>query len=548
MDAGPPPQPTLIIRLAEVALITAVFWIEGGAPAPHVNETYYLVKAQHYWDPGFCAGNRFLESADAHETFYWSVGWLAQWVSLPAAAWIGRGLCWSLLAFAWQRLSWGVAPVRFASVLSAALMVSLVGQLHFAGEWVVGGVESKCFAYPLVMLGLHWIAENKWNRVWPALGLAGAFHPLVGGWSVLAAGCVWLTEPADSRPALRGMAPWIVLGGVLSLPGLWPALRLNAGVSPEVAREAARIYVFDRLAHHLAPLSKPGFWILDRAARHAVMIVLFVVAWQWLKPRAAAQGLERVCRFAAATLLFSAAGLAWETATAGDETLAASLLRYYPFRMADVALPVAVALAAPAVLVAVDRRTRYTAPATVLLCLLPAWHFSSVVATRLVDPTAPADRGVLLPDDWVDVCRWTRENTPPDAVFLGPRSGQSFHWRAGRADVANWKDIPQDAAGIVAWRRVCRDLFEGVDEAGHWYTFYSLASQGTAKVADNAYRYGADFVLTERYPVLQLPVVYGNGSYTVYSAEAALPASGLRPPQTEPPAIPPPRQTEDTAP
>ncbi len=543
MDSGPPSQPGLAARLAEVALIAAVFWIEGGAPAPHVNETYYLVKAKHYWDPGYCAGNLFLESSDAHETFYWSVGWLTQAASLPAAAWIGRGVCWLLLAAAWQRLSWGVAPVRYASVLSAALMVALVGRLHFAGEWIVGGVESKCFAYPLVVLGLHWVAQGKWNRVWPALGLAGAFHPLVGGWSVLAAGCVWLTEPAESRQALRGMLPWIGLGGLLALPGLWPALRLNSGVSPQVAQEAARIYVFDRLAHHLAPLSKPDFWIIDRAARHALMIVLFVGAWLWLKPRPDCVGLERVCRFAAATLLFSAAGLGWETATAGDETLSARLLRYYPFRMADVALPMAVGLAALAVLGEVGRRTRYAAPVTVLLCLLPTWHFSSVVAMRLVDPTPPADNGVLLPEDWVDVCRWARENTPQDTVFLGPRSGQSFHWRAGRADVANWKDIPQDAAGIVEWRKMCRDLFEGVDEDGNWYTFYSLASQGTAKVADNAHRYGADFVLTERYPVLQLPVVYANRSYTVYSARAALPSSGLKPP-----TLPLPRQPTDPDP
>ena len=42
------------------------------------------------------------------------------------------------------------------------------------------------------------------------------------------------------------------LGGLaLALPGLIAAIALNWGVPKEMAREAARIYVFDRLPHHL---------------------------------------------------------------------------------------------------------------------------------------------------------------------------------------------------------------------------------------------------------------------------------------------------------
>ena len=60
----------------EVGLVFVVFFVAGGAPAPHVNETYYLTKAKHYWDPAWCAGDLFLESGDAHQAFYWSIGWL----------------------------------------------------------------------------------------------------------------------------------------------------------------------------------------------------------------------------------------------------------------------------------------------------------------------------------------------------------------------------------------------------------------------------------------------------------------------------------------
>ncbi len=84
-------------RWLEIALIFLVFFVHGGASAPHVNETCYLTKAKHYWDPAWCGGDLFLESADAHLVFYWTVGWLAAFFRYPR--WLGsaalrRGGCW----------------------------------------------------------------------------------------------------------------------------------------------------------------------------------------------------------------------------------------------------------------------------------------------------------------------------------------------------------------------------------------------------------------------------------------------------------------------
>src|SRR5262245_2522577 len=79
----------------EFAAIFAICFVAGGAPAPHVNETHYLLKAKHYWDPSFCPGDMFLDSADAHVPFYWTVGWLTLWMPLGAAAWVGRAAAWA---------------------------------------------------------------------------------------------------------------------------------------------------------------------------------------------------------------------------------------------------------------------------------------------------------------------------------------------------------------------------------------------------------------------------------------------------------------------
>src|SRR5688500_10463735 len=112
-------------RLAELGLIFVIFFVTGGAPAPHVNETHYLTKAKHYWDASYCPGDFFLDSADPHLVFYWTFGWLTRLAPLAVVAWIGRVVAWALLAMAWERLSRAVTDAPWASVLSAALWVTL---------------------------------------------------------------------------------------------------------------------------------------------------------------------------------------------------------------------------------------------------------------------------------------------------------------------------------------------------------------------------------------------------------------------------------------
>src|SRR5204862_3510161 len=61
--------------------------------------------------------------------------------------------------------------------------------------------------------------------------------------------------------------------------------------------------------------------------------------------------------------------------------------------------------------------------------------------------------------EWKNLCRWIRAKTPPDAKFITPRNQQTFKWYAERAEVVTWKDIPQDAAGLVEWRQTLSEVF-----------------------------------------------------------------------------------------
>ncbi|MFW6170048.1 MAG: DUF6798 domain-containing protein [Planctomycetota bacterium] len=448
----------------EIVAILGLVFVYAGSPPPGVNEAHYLTKAKHYWNPSWCGEDVFLDSLYPHLAFYWLFGWITLFASLPTTAWIGRLIVWSLFATAWQRLSWSVLPQRFASLGTAALFLLFVERFHLAGEWAVGGIEAKAVAYPLVFFGLRSVVLGHWRAVWLWLGAASALHVLVGGWSVVAAAMCWLLG-GKSQSRFSRMIPALLAGGGVSLVGLIPALRMSKGAPPAVIEEANQIYVFGRLPHHLvfhefAP---------QRLMLFGVLLVIWIAISWYLRDRSRWWSINR---FAMASLVISCVGIAIDGLGNFDRELAARLLKLYWFRLADVAVPVAVALGGViSVRKVAPWRPRWAGAAWVLLFVVSATWLGGRVVRQQIDfrPRAetqsrPAERhGANRMHHhyraWRRVCGWIQQQTPPTSRFLTPRNQQTFKWYAGRAELACWKDIPQDPENIVRWWRLLGEVY-----------------------------------------------------------------------------------------
>lgn len=289
----------------EVLLVFGVFFAYGAWPIPDVNEQYYVGKAIHFWNPEWLAADPFLNTPDSHWLFYAAFGTLSFFFSQNALVWAGRVLIWVLTACAWVRLSRALIPRRWVAPLTAAAFAFYLESFHMAGEWIFGGVEGKGFAFPFVFWGLACFVEGKYNRAWILYGIGSAFHVLVGGWAVVASLGAWAVAahfefnatarnggengeksaklPFGARLArrLRGFggallktAPGLLVGGAISLIGVIPALKLDAGATADVLARSREIYVFERLAHHLVASSLPWTFLL----RFALLTAAFVAA------------------------------------------------------------------------------------------------------------------------------------------------------------------------------------------------------------------------------------------------------------------------------
>ncbi len=443
----------------EVWLILMVFVVYAGDPAPAINEAHYLAKAKNFWQPEWCQHDLFVTSGKAHTTFYWVFGWLTRLFSLETTAWIGRVAGWLLLAVGLQRLTWAVVATRYASVLAAFLWLAGIEHGNLAGEWVVGGIEAKVPAYGFVLLALERMVRGDWKWVWPLLGAASAFHVLVGGWSVLCGGLVWCLAGKPRSSVVSQLLP-LAIGGGLALFGLLPALWLTQGTSEADAIAAARTYVYQRIPHHLLPADFAVSWYV----RHGLLIALTTATFFIQKTD---RRIRSVGWFAVGAVLLAGIGLLIGLLPESHPDLAAKWLRFYWFRLTDAAVPLALAMATVRLLAMPSRWGRGFAwlVATVLslaAMLLVAQHSLQKYESGLpascdlhsqgnFPQTNVAERQAVC-HAWIAACHWIRDNTETDAVFLTPRHQQTFKWYADRAEVVNYKDVPQDVPHLKEWQ------------------------------------------------------------------------------------------------
>jgi hypothetical protein len=508
-------------RLVALLATLAIFAAAGAWPVPDVNETVYLTKARHEADPAYGRGDFFLESREGHGVFFRLIGPLTAAVPLPRAAWIGRWLGWLALAAGFRHAIVPLVPGGWPALVAAALYSLALRQTTAAGEWVIGGCEAKVFAWALVLVAAGEVARGRFARAWLACGGATAVHVLVGGWGLvtLAAARAWSVRVAawsrGAEPAGdRGItAVGLVLAGIaLAAAGVVPAMSLSAGADAATRAAAARIYVVERLPHHLLPRS----FAAGLGARH----LLAIAVW-WLLETVAAGGDDRrresrarVARWTLCGLAVSLAGCAISLAEPLAPASVYGLLRYYWFRLGEGLLPLSLSAAAAATLAddAVCRRLvpgggrgtaalRWAAAALLLLDLAHESRHWPLPGRGL----PPRSDGKVDAASWLGACDWVRDNVPADACFLTPRGSASFTWHTGRREVVGWKNSPQDAAALVEWRRRIADCFSR--DGGFATMERSTAALGSERMRQVADRYGADHAIVPA----DLPALAGAG-------------------------------------
>ena len=573
--------------------VFCIFFIYAGSSVPAINEPHYWTKAAHFWNADFGKGDLFLESGDAHWLFFASFGYLTQLMPIAWAVWTGRFLTWIFLAFGWTMLGrslWfdesrtvvSTVPVAESNSSRAVgstsklgnsrdncstLMASCWGLVwlaglhygHWAGEWVVGGCESKGIAYALIFAGLALAIQRRWTLAWTLLGGATAFHVVTGIWVIVCVATVSFIIDRSTPQGKQSLGRWITvhrLGWVLCLVGVIvgavPAIAIDWGTDPVLASESAVKQVYTRLGHHLAPTRfSPVRW-QDFGMQ---LVCVGIAGWmamqsKWQAPVASVCDLGDAMRAPTASARGSAdamtfprgfrmvigwglfgfgiamLGLLIDLALGrAFPKLASTFLRFYLFRWNDVAMPMM--LGAIVVSFAYGRLmfTRNPLGARWFACagaLVPGLILLGYRYEANMNEAIPAgDKAHFVAKsdseedqlkqfkDWLRVCAWIRANSDTESLWLTPRRQQSFKWHTGRPELACWKDAPQNAESLVEWSQRLADAYQFNKEK-------ILQPWTTEKLWELQKKYGIRYVLLDLRIAKQapplLPILYPSQS------------------------------------
>ena len=525
--------------IVSILLLVGLFFAYAGDTPPMVNEAHYLVKAKNFWQPDWCKNDLFASSSKAHTTFYVLFGWPTKFVSLATTAWIGRFAGWTIIAIGLNRLTRALIDLPLAPIAVACLWISGIEYGNLAGEWVIGGIEAKVPAYGFVLLAMSYMLERRWNRVWIWLGVASAFHVLTGGWSVVAAMIAWFFSERPRLDAYPLVTPGLFLGGAIAMAGLIPALALTIGVGSEDSAAAARIYTYFRLRHHLLPADFDRSWYV----RHCILLALTFVALHYTKEGRQSEVWSLLNTFSFGAIGIACVGLLVGLLPSVMPELAAKLLRYYWFRLSDAIVPLWFAMLVlrwfelPTLAKERSLSVWMMYPATwfillsVMLVGVSTWDRLRVpvppsASNQLLgwDPHADSEEQKAVYRDWVAVCRWVKGTTSDDAVLLTPRHQQTFKWYAERAEVVNWKDVPQDAASLKLWYKRFGEVYPSrLGTIRVTISYPALIELRT--------KYDADYVIVDRRvvgPQLALLRIYPehdneNEHFAVYELPQSIP-------------------------
>ncbi len=525
------------------------------APIPAVNETHYLGKARHFANPAWCENDFFLNSPSVHVVFFASTGWLPPFFGMTATALLVRAAGLLVLAYGTYRLS-QVLGLSGGGYLSGLwLWPVLVATINVSGEWIVGGAESKVFAYGFLFWAMACLSDDEsfLTKSWASLSLLAwsvAWHPIVGLWGALIIlGSLVLQSILNKDRPIRSAGSETNVGtrstGLLTnlcllagwLAALWSIaaalqVSLMSGADETVRFQANYLQVYYRLAHHLDPMAIPTTAWLRGISAAGLTFAAWVVLTHSVFLKSASFTRRRAWQLlgwsALPAILLSIAGFLIGFGPRPAEKMAGYawrmlLLKFYFFRMADVLVPLLLSfsLGELSIMAACRMKRRKSVTPWLLnsfAIVIPAMMLALLVSFAVSRHGSWQAITVAIKQhqDWKATCEWIFKNTPRKTLCFAPTGHTSLKWFAERPEYVSFKDCPQDAAGIVEWNNRLLIITNWLQKQWANGSDAKPALITKAGLKDLHEQTGLQLFITDRLGPFETEPVYQNDTYRIY--------------------------------
>jgi len=356
------------------------------------------------------------------------IGFFAVNFSLIKVVFIGRIISYILLIISYKKLA------KLIGLNSLMTLTSYVIFLFYfrhgigdAGEWFVGGLESKVFAYCFVLLSLSsFIYKNiKWSMIFS--GLALSFHLLVGGYHLFCLIPLLLTNQYvnnDFFKIVLKSVPYFLITGSIGLIEIFSSFFLEN--QSKIEKIGWDIYVNVRVPHHTIPEFSIKTWI--------ILIVMIVINIIFLKSKSIIK--RQLSIYSLFTVVLLLIGLLIYY------NFESHYLRYYFFRFSDVMLPLITIL----LFASINRNIQYISILIIGLNILPK-------EIKRISPIIIKPKNYNLnniqdnnsrPGKFNDIkmTKWIKTNLTNETDFIIPPDDVYFWINSEKSIFVSWCVLP----------------------------------------------------------------------------------------------------------
>ncbi|WP_139325030.1 DUF6798 domain-containing protein [[Limnothrix rosea] IAM M-220] len=512
------------------------------------NEVGKLMLAKQFMFPDWLPNDWYLSQPQKYQALFQLVfGHSIAYLGFLATSILGRIIYYSLISFGLVLIARQI-KLHLLSLFTAITLFLYSHQgMAIAGEWMVGSLETKGFAYGIVLIAI-WLAMKQ-RYIWmiASLGIATSLHILVGGYATLTF-LPWLAWSAYKKGLFRQefikkYLSTICLGTfIYLLTSIFATVTLFHSLSktvtaPESMLQATYIYTFLRNSHHLAPFTWQKIRFL------IIIIYLGIFGWCWHKTKEEfvfsvqkypnnGTGIKSRLLLLELTVFSLIPLFGGFVAVFFDSE--GALLQYYPFRFGSLMLALNSLLIAVYLIQKYIKTSRYIqgfkkygfSLCLVTLALVHSLTLTSFTkqAINLLDFPIGIEQNNL---ESQDVFTWIKNNTAKEAIIISsPSHYIGFNWLTNRATIAKFKLVPPTEIQIFEWYERLNDL-SGYPKDYVWQkTGFEMEEElhqdyqklTTVQVKNLMEKYQAQYFFDYRKHNLDLPIAYENNGYRLYQS------------------------------